>query len=33
MAIILWEDIATDYVRPKTSTTPFEVTWQDKVSH
>ena len=33
MALILWQDIDTDCVRPKTNTTPFEVTTQDKISH
>ena len=31
--IFLWQDVATDCVRPKTNTTPFEMTRQDKISH
>ena len=26
-------DVATDYVKSKTNTTPFEVSRQDKISH
>ena len=29
---LLWQDVATECVRPKTNTTPFEVTTQDKIS-
>ena len=29
----LWQDEATDCVKPKTNATPFEVTRQDKMSH
>ena len=32
MALIVWQNIATDCVRPKTNTTLFEVTRQDKIS-
>ena len=32
-ALILWQDVATYCVRPKTNTIPFEVTRQDKISH
>ena len=32
-ALILWHDVATDSVKPKTNTTPFEVTRKDKISH
>ena len=30
--IFLWQDVDTDCVKPKTNTTPFEVTRQDKIS-
>ena len=33
MALVLWQDVATDCVRSKTKTIPFEVTSQDKISH
>ena len=33
MALILWQDVATDCVQPKTNTTPFEVTRQDIINH
>ena len=33
MAFVLWEDVATDCVKPDTSKTPFEVTRQDNISH
>ena len=33
MVLILWQDVATGRVRPKTNTTPFEVTRQDKIRH
>ena len=33
MALILWQDVATDYVKPKTNKAPFEVTRQDEISH
>ena len=33
VAIILWQDMATDCVKPKTNTTPFEMTRRDKISH
>ena len=29
----LWQDMATDCVRPKTNAIPFEVTSKDKISH
>ena len=29
----LWQDVATDYLRPKTNKAPFEVTRQDEISH
>ena len=29
---LLWQGVATDYVNPKTNTTHFEVTRQDKIS-
>ena len=32
MALIVRQDVATDYVKPKTNTTPFKVTRQDKLS-
>ena len=33
MALIFWQDVFIDCVRPKTNTTPFEVNIQDKISH
>ena len=33
MALILWQDVPTDCVKPKTNITPFEVTTQGKISH
>ena len=33
MAHILWQDVATDNVKPKTNKTSFDVTRQDKISH
>ena len=33
MDFFLWQDVATDCVRPKTNTTPSEVTKQDKMSN
>ena len=31
LVFFLWQDVATDYVRPKTNKAPFEVTWQDEI--
>ena len=33
IALILWQDVATDCVRQKTNKTPFEVTRKDQISH
>ena len=33
MVLILWQDVADDYVRPKTNKAPFGVTRQEEVSH
>ena len=33
MALILLQDVVTDYVMPKTNKAPFEVTRQDERSH
>ena len=33
MVLILWHDVATDCVRPKTNTIPYENTRQYKISH
>ena len=33
MTLILWQDVATDYVSPKTNTAPFKATKQDKINH
>ena len=33
VALILWQDAATDCVKQKTKITPFEVTTQEKIGH